>query len=87
MAVIKKIDDLIDKLSTSILVVTVLTMLMLSVLNIVLRWFNSHVMWIEPFVRYLVVTSAFLGGVIATGKKSHIGIDIVAKYFEHTETS
>ena len=83
MGIVKKFDNFIDKLSTSVLVVAVMTMLVLSVLNIVLRWFNAHVMWIEPLVRYLVMMSAFLGGVIATGKKSHIGIDIVAKYFEN----
>jgi len=83
MIFIRKIDTLLEKLTTSVLVAAVLSMLFLSVFNIVLRWFNAHVMWIEPFVRYLVVLSAFLGGVIATGKKSHIGIDIVAKYFEN----
>lgn len=82
MKLFKSLDKLIELITTKTLVVCVLSMLFLSVLNIVLRWFNAHVMWIEPFVRYVVVLSAFLGGAIATGKRTHIGIDIVGKYFE-----
>lgn len=76
------IDKAIEKITSWALVSCVLSMLFLSVLNIVLRWFNAHIMWIEPLVRYLVVICAFLGGSIATGRRSHIGIDIIGKYFE-----
>ncbi len=82
MNIFKSLDKVIESITTKVLVVCVLSMLFLSVLNIVLRWFNAHVMWIEPFVRYMVVLSAFLGGAIATGRRTHIGIDIVGKYFE-----
>ena len=83
MKLFKNLDNFIDKVATYVLVVCVLSMLFFSVSNIVLRWFNSHVMWIEPMVRYLVVISAFLGGVVATGRRAHIGIDIIGKYFEN----
>lgn len=79
---VKKFDLAIEKVAQYLLVVCILGMLGMSVLNIVLRWFQSHILWFEPFVRYLVFFSAFLGGVIATGKRTHIGIDIVGKYFE-----
>lgn len=79
---VKKFDIAIEKVAQYLLVVCILGMLGMSVLNIVLRWFQSHILWFEPFVRYLVFFSAFLGGVIATGKRTHIGIDIVGKYFE-----
>jgi TRAP-type C4-dicarboxylate transport system permease small subunit len=82
MNIFKLLDKAVESFTTKTLVVCVLSMLLLSVLNIVLRWFNAHVMWIEPFVRYMVVLSAFLGGVIATGRGTHIGIDIIGKYFE-----
>lgn len=80
--IVKKFDLAIEKVAQYLLVVCILGMLSMSVLNIVLRWFQSHILWFEPFVRYLVFFSAFLGGVIATGKRTHIGIDIVGKYFE-----
>jgi TRAP-type C4-dicarboxylate transport system permease small subunit len=75
-------DQLLDKLSRYGLVFSVLTMLVLSVLAIVLRWFNTSIHWIEPFVRHLVFLSTFLGGVLATGRGEHIGIDIIGKWFE-----
>ncbi|MCR9206252.1 MAG: TRAP transporter small permease [Halobacteriovoraceae bacterium] len=75
-------DKALEKLSTGLLVFCVMGMLLMSVSNIVLRWFDAHVLWFEPAVRYLVFFSAFLGGAIATGKRSHIGIDIIGKYLE-----
>jgi TRAP-type C4-dicarboxylate transport system permease small subunit len=82
MNFVTKLDRWIDYLATKLLVVSVLSMLLFSVSNIVLRWFNAHVMWIEPMVRYLVVLAAFLGGTIATGRRSHIAIDVIGKYLE-----
>ena len=60
-------------------------MLLFSVASIFLRFFNISFLWIEPFVRHLVFISIFLGGILATGKGSHIGIDILAKYFESSK--
>jgi TRAP-type C4-dicarboxylate transport system permease small subunit len=61
-------------------------MLTMSVGTIVLRWFNSTFLWFEPFIRHLVFISAFLGGVLATGRRTHIGIDIIGKYLESKES-
>jgi len=80
--IVKKFDLVIEKAAQYLLVSCILGMLGMSVLNIVLRWFQANILWFEPFVRYLVFFSAFLGGVIATGNRTHIGIDIVGKYFE-----
>lgn len=80
--VIYSLDKAIEKLITWLLVVTVLSMLFMSVSNIVLRWFDAHILWFEPAVRYLVFIAAFLGGAVATGKRTHIGIDLIGKYFE-----
>ncbi|WP_372652398.1 TRAP transporter small permease [Halobacteriovorax sp.] len=82
MKFFRVIDQIIEKLSTWTLLVSVLGMLTLSVLAIVLRWFNFTLHWIEPFVRHLVFLSTFLGGVLATGRGTHIGIDILGKYLE-----
>jgi TRAP-type C4-dicarboxylate transport system permease small subunit len=57
-------------------------MLALSVFSILLRWFETSMLWIDPLVRHLVFLSAFLGGVLATGKGTHIGIDVLGRYFE-----
>jgi len=83
--IVHKIDSLAEKGITALLVLSVFAMLGMSVSNIVLRWFDSHVLWFEPAVRYLVFICAFLGGAIATGKRTHIGIDLIGKYFEAKE--
>ena len=56
-------------------------MIGLTLLNIVLRWFSTTILWVEPFVRQLVFLSAFLGGALATGSRSHIAIDIMGRIF------
>lgn len=82
---ISKLDQLIDDFASYSLVVSVVLMLFLSVLNIFLRWGNTTIFWIEPFVRHLVFLSAFLGGILATGRRNHIGIDIIGRWLEVKE--
>ncbi len=57
-------------------------MLGFSLATIILRFFQLNYPWFESLVRHLVLLSAFLGGVIATGKGTHIGIDVISKYLE-----
>jgi TRAP-type C4-dicarboxylate transport system permease small subunit len=82
MNFVKRLDKSIEKVTTYLLVSCVLLMLSLSAFSIVARWFHSNIVWIDPFVRHLVFVSAFLGGVIATGQGTHIGIDLVGKFVE-----
>lgn len=79
---LKNIDNGFEKVTVWILVCAVLTMLFFSVLTIVLRWFGTGLMWVEPFVRHLVFMSTFLGGILATGRGTHIGIDVGTKFLE-----
>lgn len=81
-SIIRKCDGFIEKLATWLLVICVMSMLLFSSLSIVVRWFQHNITWIDPFVRHLVFLGTFLGGVIATGKGTHIGIDIVGKFVE-----
>lgn len=60
-------------------------MLFLSVLSIVLRWFEVSLLWIEPLVRHLVFVAAFIGGSLATGANQHIKIDLLARILEKVE--
>lgn len=82
MTLLRKIDFGIEKLVSWLLVLCVLSMLTLSSLNIVLRWMQMNITWVDPFVRHVVFLSAFLGGVIATGRGTHIGIDLIGKFVE-----
>ena len=85
--VIRKIDSIAELITRQVLIVCVLSMLFLSVLNIFLRWFNMTLFWVEPLVRHLVFLSAFLGGALATGKRSHIGIDVLHRWLENKKDS
>ncbi len=79
MALFRFIDKLIEKGSSYLLVICVALMLSLSVFAIVMRWFETSFLWMEPFVRHLVFLSTFLGGVVATGRGTHIAIDVLNK--------
>lgn len=81
-SIIKKCDVMLEKATTYLLVASVLAMLSFSSLSIVVRWFQHNITWIDPFVRHLVFVSTFLGGIIATGHGTHIGIDIIGKFVE-----
>lgn len=77
-----KIDEVIDRICTWGLFISLGVMIALTLLNIVLRWFSTTVLWVEPLVRQLVFLAAFLGGIIATGSRSHIAIDLVSRLLE-----
>lgn len=79
---ILKISKYIDNSIKYILVALVLLMLSMSVINVVLRLFGISYSWIEPLVRHMVFSTAFLGATLATGSSKHIAIEILPKYFE-----
>ena len=79
---LKLIDQGIEKGSSLILVLSIFLMLGFSLLIIGLRWIDISIPWFESFVRHLVLLATFLGGVLATGRGTHIGIDILSKYLE-----
>ena len=60
-------------------------MLTLTLFSIVTRWVSYTTLWVDPLIRHMVFLSAFLGGVLATGGRQHIGIDILSKYLERFE--
>lgn len=82
---IKYTDSFLEKFSYFAIVLCVGLMLILTISNIVMRWFNLSALWIDPFVRHLVFLSAFLGGVLATGADKHIRIDLIGRAFEKYE--
>ena len=82
MGILKKIDYGIDKFASFFLVMCVLAVLFFSSSAIVLRWFHINLYWVDPFVRHTVFLSAFLGGVVATGRSNHIAIDLIGKLLE-----
>lgn len=80
--IVKKLDSFLEQFSYKAIVLSLFLMLILSLINIVFRWFNITFLWIDPVVRHLVFLSAFLGGSLATGSSKHIGIDLITKFLE-----
>lgn len=82
MIALKKLDDFIDRFASWLLVISVLSILFFSSMAIILRWFHVNLYWVDPFVRHTVFFATFLGGVVATGRGNHIGIDLISKFLE-----
>ena len=82
---IKTIDNALENISKWGTVLCVLLMLLLTVMNIVLRWFEVSLLWVEPLVRHLVFIAAFFGGSLATSHNHHIKIDLLARVLEHSK--
>ena len=82
MNALRILDKTIEKCSIAALVVSIFLMLFLNLLGIVLRWLGTSLLWIDPLTRHLVLASAFLGGVIATGNNNHIAVDIMSRFLE-----
>lgn len=79
------IDKGVDKFCSVMLITSILSLLFFSVLTIFLRWFHVNLMWIDPLARHLVFLATFLGGAVATGRGTHIAIDLVGKILEVKE--
>ena len=82
---IKAFDQILENVAKVAIVICVMLMLGLSVLSIVLRWFEVSLLWIEPLVRHLVFLAAFIGGSLATGANQHIKIDLLSRVLEKVE--
>jgi TRAP-type C4-dicarboxylate transport system permease small subunit len=75
----KKIDDCFGRIESVLILLIFLTMLSLASLQIVLRTFHSGIVWIDPFLRSLILWLAFIGGAKTIQKNNFIKIDLVEK--------
>lgn len=82
---IKKLDQYLENFAKWSILFCVLSMLLLSLSSIVLRWFEMSLLWIDPLVRHLVFVAAFLGGSLATGANQHIKIDLLSRLLEKSQ--
>jgi C4-dicarboxylate transporter DctQ subunit len=68
-----------SRFSKAGVVICLSLILFLSFASILLRWMGNSAMWIDPFVRYMVLFIVFLGGSLAIDSNSHIGIDLLPR--------
>ncbi len=82
MKILEYLDRGIEKFCSIFLIISVFSMLFLSLLNILLRWFEMSLSWIDPLTRHLVFISTFLAAALASGKGQNIAIDILPRHLE-----
>ena len=82
MKILEYLDKSLEKFCSILLIINVFSMLFFSLLNIVLRWFETSLIWIDPLTRHLVFVSTFLAAALACGQGKHIAIDILSRHLE-----
>ncbi len=81
MKFFRAIDSGLAKIEWSIVVFLVAIMILMAFLQVVLRnVFHTGVLWIDPFLRHLVLWLGFLGAMMATRQDRHIRIDILSRF-------
>lgn len=77
-----KIDQVLNKVNRFFIVVLTIVIIVTSFLNIVLRWFDTSLPFVDPLVRHIVFALAFLGALEATERSQNISIDILKRYID-----
>lgn len=81
MQIIKKLNGYLARLEGYILTLVVLTMVLLSFLQLILRGvFDIGILWGDIFLRHLVLWIGFIGASIAAKEEKHINIDVLSRF-------
>lgn len=81
MSFIKKLNDLISRIETYLLVFVVLVMVAMAFLQVVLRnVFDEGILWGDIFLRHLVLWVGFIGASLATQEEKHINVDVFTRF-------
>ena len=77
---LRTINKLIHLLEGGLLVLTLGSMILLALSQIVLRnFFDSGIEWSEPLLRVMVMWLGLLGAIAATKQNNHISIDVISR--------
>lgn len=71
MKVLKFIDEQFEKW---FLIVSLIVMVLVTFMQIVLRWFNAATVWAEEFSRYVMLYQVWVGASYAVHEDAHIHI-------------
>ncbi len=71
MKVLKFIDEQFEKW---FLIVSLIVMVLVTFMQIVLRWFNAATVWAEEFSRYVMLYQVWVGAAYAVHEDAHIRI-------------
>ena len=74
----KSIFNWIARAEETVLSLFLTVMILLTCVQIILRtFFSSGLLWADPFLRYLVLWTGFLGAAMATSEGKHIAMDVI----------
>jgi len=77
---LRRIDDILAKFESFLLILSLSIMVLVSFLQIILRnFFSTGIIWGDVFLRHLVLWVAFLGASLATREERHINIDVLSQ--------
>lgn len=77
----ERVDEIIDRVEETFLVILLTSMIVIAFSQIVLRnLFFTGLSWGDPLVRNLVVWVGFIGAALATREGKHINIDVVSRW-------
>jgi TRAP-type C4-dicarboxylate transport system permease small subunit len=74
----KSLFSILNQIEETILGLFLIIMILIACVQILLRTvFSSGFSWADPFLRYLVLWSGFLGAAMATSQGKHLTLDII----------
>jgi TRAP-type C4-dicarboxylate transport system permease small subunit len=81
MSLLQRVDSLLNKFESALLVLFLGVMIVLAFLQVVLRnAFSEGFLWADILLRHLVLWIGFLGAAIATSNDRHINIDAITRF-------
>lgn len=81
MKFLKSVDSGLAKVESAIVVLFLAVMVLMAFLQVLLRnFFNTGILWADPFLRNLVLWVGFLGAMLATRQDRHIRIDVLTRF-------
>jgi TRAP-type C4-dicarboxylate transport system permease small subunit len=77
----ERVDEIIDRVEQSVLVILLSLMILIAFSQIVLRnVFDTGLTWGDPLVRNLVLWVGFIGAALATREGKQINIDVLSRW-------
>ncbi len=78
---LRRLVGVLHRLEESLVVLMLLAMIVLTCLQVGLRFFfSSGISWGDPLLRYLVLWTGLLGAGVATRQGRHINVDLVSHF-------
>ncbi len=80
MKLLDIIDEAIAKIEKVLITLLLSLMVLIGFTQVILRnFFETGLLWADPFLRYAVLWLAFIGASLATREDRHINIDVLTR--------